>query len=86
MAKKHLTFQDRVKMESLYLDGCKAEKIAEDLSIHRATVYNELKRGYTGEMDRNGRAGYSANLAQQKIFENKVRRFGPRETVAESTV
>lgn len=84
MTKKHMTLQDREKLEALYLDGCKVEKIAGDLGVHRATVYTELKRGYTGEMDSNGNPGYSATLGQQKIFENKVRRFGLKEAVAES--
>ncbi len=84
MTKKHMTFRDREKLEALYLDGYKAEKIADDLGVHRATVYTELKRGYTGEMDRNGKPGYSATLGQQKIFENRMRRFGSKEAVAES--
>ncbi len=85
MTKKHLTLQDREKLEALYLDGERVEIIAERLGVHRATIYNELKRGYTGQMDRNGRTGYSATMGQQKIFENRLRRFNTKETVAEST-
>ena len=33
-------------------------------------MYDELKRGDTGEMDENGRFGYSAELAQQRLLEN----------------
>lgn len=84
MTKKHLTLQDREKLEALYLDGHKAEYIADKLDVHRATIYTELKRGYTGEMDRNGKPGYSAAIGQQKIYENRVRRFGNHEAVAES--
>ncbi len=85
MTKKHLTLQDREKLEALYLDGYAVEKIAEELGFHRATIYTELKRGYTGQMDCNGRMGYSATLGQQKIFESKrLRRFGSHEAVAES--
>lgn len=84
MTKKHLTLQDREKLEALYLDGHRVEHIAEKLNVHRATIYTELKRGYTGEMDRNGRPGYSATTGQQKIYENRVRRFTNREAVAES--
>ncbi len=83
MTKKHLTLQDREKLEALYLDGHKVEYIASKLDVHRATIYTELKRGYTGEMDRNGRTGYSAAIGQQKIYENRMRRFGSHETVAE---
>ncbi len=46
MTKKHMTLQDREKLEALYLDGYAVEKIAEKLGFHRATIYNELKRGY----------------------------------------
>lgn len=85
MTKKHLTLQDREKLEALYLDGYAVEKIAEKLGFHRATIYAELKRGDTGQMDCNGRMGYSATLGQQKIFENKrMRRFGPGDAVAQS--
>lgn len=75
MTKKHLTLQDRERLEGLYLDGYKAADIAKELGVHRATVYTELKRGYTGEMDCNGRTGYSAEIAQKKMFENRLRRF-----------
>lgn len=85
MTKKHLTLQDREKLEALYLDGQRVEQIAEKLSVHRATIYTELKRGYTGEMDRNGRPGYSATIGQRKIYENWVRRFANRKAVGEST-
>lgn len=85
MTKKHLTLQDREKLEELYLDGHKVDYIADKLDVHRATIYTELKRGYTGEMDCNGRTGYSAAIGQQKIYENRVRRFGAKEEVTEST-
>lgn len=70
MNKRHLTLQDRVKLENLYNKGKGTEEIAARLKVHRATVYNELKRGDTGEMDGNGRIGYSAELAQQRIINN----------------
>ena len=71
MTKRHLTLKDREEMEALYLKGCSAVKIAERLKVHRATVYNELRRGDTGEMDCNGRIGYSAELAQQRLYERR---------------
>ena len=66
---KHLTMQDRRTLEALYADGCKAGEIAKELGVHIATVYNELKRGDTGEMDSNGRIGYSAEKAQRRAYE-----------------
>lgn len=74
MTKRHLTLQDRMELESLYEKGCGVEQIAAQLKVHRSTVYNELKRGDTGEMDKNGRIGYSAELAQRTVIENYRRR------------
>ena len=39
-----------------------------------ATVYRELTRGGTGELDKNGRSGYSAALGQKRVSENFKRR------------
>ena len=62
--------KDRMELERLYGIGFGAAEIATKLKVHRSTVYNELKRGDTGEMDENGRFGYSAELAQQRLLEN----------------
>lgn len=70
MSKRHMTLKDRMELEALYNDDKTVEEIAARLKVHRSTVYNELKRGDTGEMDGNGRIGYSAELAQQKIIHN----------------
>ena len=67
---EHLTLQDRLELEALYGKGSRVEQIAARLKVHRSTIYNELKRGDTGEMDSNGRIGYSAELAQQQIIKN----------------
>ena len=74
MGKRHLTLKDRAELEALYNKGSGVEEIAAKLKVHRSTVYNELKRGDTGEMDSNGRIGYSAELAQQEIINNYRRR------------
>nr|MDO5544858.1 helix-turn-helix domain-containing protein [Eubacteriales bacterium] len=68
MNKRHLTLKDRMELEALYNKGWRAEQIAAKLKVHRSTVYNELHRGDTGEMDCNGRIGYSAELAQRRLF------------------
>lgn len=70
MSKRHLMLKDRTELERLYGKGFGAAEIATKLKVHRSTVYNELKRGDTGEMDENGRFGYSAELAQQRLLEN----------------
>ena len=74
MTKRHLNLQDRMGLEALYGKGRGIEQIAATLQVHRSTVYNELKRGDTGEMDGNGRMGYSAELAQRTVIENYRRR------------
>lgn len=78
MTKRHLTLKDREKLEVLYKKGHGIEQIAEKLNVHRSTVYNELKRGDTGEMDCNGRIGYSAEAAQQQIIHNYRQRRAAR--------
>ena len=35
-----------------------------------ATIYKELKRGDTGQLDKNMRREYSAELAQRRLIEN----------------
>lgn len=70
MGKRHMTLKDRMELEALYNKDKSVAEIAARLKVHQSTVYNELKRGDTGEMDSNGRIGYSAELAQQKIIHN----------------
>lgn len=43
------------------------------MSFNYSTIYKELKRGDTGKMDANGRAGYSAELGQQRLYNAKQR-------------
>lgn len=66
---KYLILKERKELEALYLQGMSVIDIAAKLQVHRSTVYNELKRGDTGEMDCNGRTGYSAELAQRRAYE-----------------
>ena len=44
---KRLRFEDRQKIEKLNNEGMKVALIAETVGVHRATIYNELKRGGT---------------------------------------
>ena len=70
MKKRHLALKDREKLERLYAKGRRVEEIAAELKVHRSTIYNELRRGETGEMDENGRMAYSAQLAQRTLLDN----------------
>lgn len=69
---KQLTRTDRIKLEALLKAGISKSKIADQLGVHRSTVYNEIKRGqymhrnsdYTEEMR------YSPDIAQEKAEAN----------------
>ena len=74
MTCRYLTYEDRKKLETLYADGESLTDIAAKLGVHLATVYRELTRGGTGEIDNNGRCGYSAELGQKRVSENFKRR------------
>ena len=71
---RYMTLTDRQKLEALYLKGERVQDIADRIGVHVATVYKELKRGETGELDRNMRREYSAMLAQRRLAENFKKR------------
>lgn len=55
---KRLNFADRERIEKMVKAGAKVTDIAVAVGVHRATIYNELKRG--GEP-------YCANVAQRTL-------------------
>lgn len=67
---RYLTLADREALEAHYLKGERPQDIADTLGVHVATIYKELKRGDTGDIDRNMRQGYSAKLAQLRLQKN----------------
>ena len=54
--------------------GDRPADIAARLSVHYTTIYKELQRGATGELDANQREGYSAELAERRLRESFKRR------------
>ena len=68
---KHLMLSDRQTIEKLYNSGTAVVEIAAIMGVHHATIYNELRRGDTGKIDGNGRIGYSAQIAQEKIYNRR---------------
>jgi IS30 family transposase len=71
-----LTRTDRIKIEALIKAGIRKTKIAEQLGVHRSTIYNELKRGRYEHLNSNytTEIRYSPDIAQEKAEENlKVR-------------
>lgn len=55
---KRIVYQDRKKIEEMEKAGAKVTEIAEAIGVHRATIYNELRRGGTP---------YSADVAQRSV-------------------
>lgn len=70
---KHMEFDDRKKLERLYNSGMNGMEIAPLMGYNYSTIYMELRRGDTGRMDERGRAGYSADLAQKRLYHTKKR-------------
>lgn len=83
---RYLNYTDRKLLESLYLKGERPQDIADAVEVHVATIYKELKRGYTGELDRNGRKEYSAELAQRCLVQSIKRRGRKAEGSQQETV
>ena len=74
---RYIDFRDREQIAARYLNGDRVADIAAGLGVTTATVYRELKRGETGELDRNPRRAYSPVLAQQRVQESFKRRGKP---------
>lgn len=80
---RHMTLTDRRMLEEKYNQGTAVRQIAEELELNLSTIYKELKRGDTGKEDMNGRAGYSAELAQRSLFHRKQQLRYRSETLKE---
>lgn len=64
---KHLSQNDRIKMETMLNSGHKVVEVAEYLHVHRSTIYREIKRGeYTHRnSDYTEETRYSSDLGQK---------------------
>lgn len=65
-----MTYEDRKSLERLYANGAELSDIADTLGVHISTVYRELVKGSTDILDKNGRVGYDAGLAQKTTQAN----------------
>lgn len=65
---KHLSQNDRIKMETMLNSSHKVVEVAEYLHVHRSTIYREIKRGeYTHRnSDYTEETRYSSDLGQKK--------------------
>lgn len=52
---KSITFDDRKKVAALYKKGMSIADISDETSVALRTLYIELKRGLTGDLDQNQR-------------------------------
>lgn len=75
----YLTLEQRREIERMYAEGERVVDIAAHLKRSTAAIYEELKRGYTGELDGYARPKYSADIAQATAQKN-FRRRGNRRT------
>ena len=69
---RHMTLEDRKILQARYAAGQAVAGIAREMGFNESTIYKELKRGDTGEMDANGRAGYSAAIGQRNLYSRKL--------------
>ena len=74
---KTITFDDRKAIAALYEKGVTTADISDEVGVALRTLYVELKRGDTGELDQNQRPAYDPVLAQ-KTYQENIRRRGRR--------
>lgn len=55
---RRLNYEDRKRIEKMKEQGARVIAIADTIGVHRATIYNELKRGGTP---------YRAEVAQRTV-------------------
>ena len=67
---RYISMADRRKIAEWYLNGDRPCDMAERLGIHVSTIYNELRRGQTDELDKNQRPAYNPELAQRTVQAN----------------
>lgn len=62
-----LTLKDRKTLARLYQAETPTIAIAQRLQCSQTTIYNELERGFTGELDDFGRRVYDPAKAQRAV-------------------
>jgi len=69
---RQLTWTDRLRLEKLLKEGHKPQQIANILHVHQSTVYREIKRGRTKQLDTQLREVYvyTADMADKKYRES----------------
>ena len=69
---KHLTWADRLVIETMLRDGKGKKEIAERIGVHESTIYREKRRGQYEHLnsDYTTDIRYSPDIAQKKYDEN----------------
>lgn len=82
MAGMYLTLGQRREIERLYAEDKTPSEIAAVVGVTAATIYRELHRGETGELNRHFRPAYSAETAE-KAVRLSMRNRGRRKAAGE---
>ena len=72
-----LTLNDRKVIAKRWADGESAVSIAKGLGRSPGTIYAELTRGHTGELDLNSRPKYDPERGQA-VYQANLRKRGSR--------
>ena len=70
---RHLTYNDRLKIEALLLEGVTVARIAAHIGVTGTTIYREIKRGRYTHLDGKSwkeEERYSPDIAEQKYREH----------------
>lgn len=78
MPVKCLTLKDRRAIARMYEGNVRVLDIAVKIGCHPSTIYDELHRGDTGELDEQQRPRYDPDLAQRNV-QASIRRRGNRK-------
>ena len=79
MAGMCLTLGKRKEIERLYAADTSPSEIAAAVGVTTATIYRELHRGETGELNEHFRPAYSAETAERNV-RLSIRNRGRRKT------
>ncbi len=67
MSGMYLTIGQRREIERLYAEDKAPSEIAEHVGVTTATIYRELHRGDTGELNKHYSPAYSAEIAEKTV-------------------
>ena len=73
--RKYMTMEDRKVLSEMWAAGERPATIAEKLGVCPDTVYKELKRGYTGELNELSRPAYDPVRGQAE-YQRRLRNRG----------